>query len=490
MTPLLIALALVASAAPATPAGVDPAPTEALRQGLALELGDAKDPWAARWAAADRYHKACRRGSGAGCYHFERLMGAQRPGPKALQRQRGLLGPACALGRGEACFRLGLLYDDDGGVGLDVVAALEHYHQACDRGYAYACQRAAELHLVLMDPDYAIAVTETRALAKRSCDAGYGRACVVLADLVKAGKGGPRDLPASRGYLQMACVRGQADACVRLAKRTLWLAKQRKAKAADAAKDVEPLVAELTPSCERGHPAACETVVGLLMRPLPTPQPERARQILATACRGAHLATSCEGLAKGLAGAPPADAAAWKALAQRHGPAAERKAAARLRSLCDDGTPWACQRLATQARARGEAAEADRLTERAAAAQKAWRAASVAHFMERCGFGKATACARAAHELEQGGDPSDKGAIKELRERAKALGAAEIKARAAQWRAACDADEPFGCLQLAKALRQGRLGAPDEAQAAALQARHDALVAALKADWAKRSRGD
>lgn len=448
-----------ASARAEAPAPPAPPPAPLVRAGLAIELAPAADPAPARWAAADLYDRACRAGSGAGCYHFEHLMVARRPGAAALRRQRGPLRAACERGEAAACFRLGLLYDDAGGVGLDVFRALELYHRACDLRYDYACQRAAELRVVVMDPDYELAVTQVRALTKRSCDAGYGRACVVLANLVKAGKGGPRDVPRSRELLRLACARGQADACVRLAKRALWLAKRGQGQPADAAKELEPLIAALTPSCERGHAAACERVSWLLTRPFPAPQTSRLRVLRA----------------------------AFEASAPGRPGAQEAAARAALEAACRDKVPWACERLASEAVRRDDAAAGARYRRSAQEALAAARTLERKHLRKRCAQGHAYACWRAAAALKDAGEAA---AAKKLEARAARLGDQAVKRRASSWRAACDRGEPFGCVKLAGVLRAGRIGPADPEAAARLQARHDELVAKMKARWAKRDRSD
>ena len=142
MRPALVGLLLVV--------GCLPPREKATRDGLALELASrgAFD----RFAAADLYEEACRRGDGGACWLFERLMYTRRPYATLYKREVRRWKPRCKAGDGRACFRWGLLYDSSDGLGLEALRAAELYRRACERGYAYACQRTAELHVVRAAP--------------------------------------------------------------------------------------------------------------------------------------------------------------------------------------------------------------------------------------------------------------------------------------------------------------------------------------------------
>lgn len=250
--------------------GCGPSATELVQRGIEAEVQRYDYD-----AAADAYEPACRMGYGVACLLFENVSRAFRPTKRDYELGQARYQAACKQGDGKACFRFGLLHDGGMAPGLEPTRALTLFQRACDLGYDYACQRAASLYVVLWGFD--ISVTQSRALCERSCQAGYGRACVVLADLVKGGKGGPRSRPRSRELLRLACERGQSAACIRLAKRTLHRAKKQKiGSPADAAADVEPLIAPLTEVCHMGHLHACQEAERLLTAALPRPQTQRA----------------------------------------------------------------------------------------------------------------------------------------------------------------------------------------------------------------------
>lgn len=427
----------------ASPVACATTPSELVRQGIEAERVGQLD------RARTLHDRACLDGHGPGCFHFERLMLAARPTPERFAAEEARYKPACEAGGARACFRWGMLFDDEGGVGLEPGRALGLYRRACELGDAYACQRAAELHFVLRF--YEISVIESRQLCERTCEAGYGRACVVAADMTKAGRGGVKSGPRSRELLRLACERGQPDACVRLAKRTVHRAKKLgRGDPWDAHKDLEPLIAGLTPSCELGEEAACRVVTRLLMEPLPSAQPLRATKLLQAACR------------------PQGGASPWACMALAHGATGVKVSDPEAKGL---------KRRALELRRAREAARPAQPTLKA----ETYKPFAMAYWKARCDEGHFGPCFSLAGVSD---DPAE---ATRLRERGEALAREALKARASEWRAQCERDVPFGCVKLAGALEAGHLGAPDEAEAQRLKAKADELVEALRRQWATQA---
>lgn len=236
--------------------------------------------------ARDAYEAACMGGHAVACYFFERLMSPRRPRYDAFVEAQKTYKPACEAGDGRACFRWGMLFDDHDGSGIEPARAMALYDKACELGYAYACQRAAALHYFVFW--WPISNVETRKLTLRSCDAGFGRACVVAGDLLRAGQGGPVDRPRSRELLTKACLRGQYDACKRLAKR--WGFRREDDKTVEL---FNRLYLPMADACRRGHSSGC--AVAMMMAEhrkfsKPAQDPER---VLVDGCLEGNVRLAC-----------------------------------------------------------------------------------------------------------------------------------------------------------------------------------------------------
>src|SRR5690606_9096867 len=112
----------------------------------------------------------------------------------------------------EACARLAELYRTGRGVVRDEAKAVEVYGRACEQGSARGCGGKA---LLVRNEDAAAA----RALFERSCDGGFGAACVSAAEMHEQGEGGPADAVKAAWLLKKGCERDDAPSCAALGER-------------------------------------------------------------------------------------------------------------------------------------------------------------------------------------------------------------------------------------------------------------------------------
>lgn len=429
-------------------------PSALVDEGIAIErpylLARRQLPRAQRDLAADAYEQACRSGFESACMLFERLMVARGRSVREFLAGHAEYAKDCDDGDGKACFRLGLLLDNDSGLGIEAERSLGLYQRGCGLGYDYACQRAAQLHVVLFD--YPASNVEIRRLTRRSCRAGYGEACKVDADLAKLGRGGPRDLVLSRELLGKACRRGQSNACVRLAK---WHAFRKEPVAAKQmlAQLVEPAMG----LCERGHTFACLVVLGLAREP--RANSASLKDSMVRACLKGGVLEVCLLMSKLRAVPMP------KHVEAKQG----RLYEAELASILTKIQALQVERLTalkqTQPHARNAAQERD-----------FWR-----RYYERRCFreGQLAGCNRLA-----GWQKTHRSLAAQAQRQAQSLVQEMMKQRQTTYTRGCQDDDAFACFQLANTIEASvQPSAEREARVAQLRAKARRLEAKIRAAW-------
>lgn len=133
-----------------------------------------------------------------------------------LVRGRKLLEQGCAADKGEACTNLAIFLRDrvlksDDPTGADRVKLLE---KGCKLDYASAC---TELGLMTERGEGGLAVDLPAALARyvKACDLGSAVGCHNLGGLVAAGRGAERDLGRAATAYDKSCQLGFAPACAK-----------------------------------------------------------------------------------------------------------------------------------------------------------------------------------------------------------------------------------------------------------------------------------
>jgi TPR repeat protein len=88
------------------------------------------------------YKKACDLGHQPSCYKYghHQRMGQFLPKDVAQGLQR--MQTACDASVGDACFEIGVMYDNAEGVARDRQRALAYYKQGCTGGSEQACAKA------------------------------------------------------------------------------------------------------------------------------------------------------------------------------------------------------------------------------------------------------------------------------------------------------------------------------------------------------------
>ena len=278
---------------------------------------------------------------------------------------------------------------------------------------------------------------------------------------MKVGKGGPKNVPRSRELLRRACRRGQPEACIRLAKRTLWLAKGKPTPVDAVRADLKPIFDSLEPICQAGHREACTVLLQVAKEPLPKPDAARVA-----------------GLEEQLASLRPA---------------ALNRARARLGFRCKEGDFVACSRLAKALRD-GDLGQKDNNGARAAAAKveghrKVTHALYDSYLDKRCRKGSIPACFIRSHALRHGRfGRTDTKAADRHRKRGQQLAAKQARKDLATYRKRCASSDAFACLMVARALRSGRGTTKNLDKARELELRAEALQQERRKKWAEQER--
>jgi serine/threonine protein kinase/TPR repeat protein len=139
---------------------------------------------------------------------------------------------ACMRGDGEACFHLGLMYQEGNGVAVNDSRAVAYYTKSCEMRHGQSCANLAFIY------GYGSGVVEDDSRAatffSKACDIGNADGCFQLGWLYDAGfmnwqfgKGIPdgsvfrveRDYLRSAAFYSKACNAGSAESCYNLAEK-------------------------------------------------------------------------------------------------------------------------------------------------------------------------------------------------------------------------------------------------------------------------------
>jgi TPR repeat protein len=180
---------------------------------LADQLYDATD---AKPEAARLYMLACEHAVSDACWDvglmWEDGIGVTRDRDRALH----WYGLGCALGAPTGCLNGGLLLQDRrGDVAADDAAAVEAFRAGCELGDAKSCTNLG----LALDEGRGVAPDPDRALAlwRSTCEAGHGTACVDVGAHYQQGQGVPLDLAEAFRRYRQACAAESVEGCYRLA---------------------------------------------------------------------------------------------------------------------------------------------------------------------------------------------------------------------------------------------------------------------------------
>ena len=194
----------------------------------------------------DPLEMACSQGDDDSCLAIaERLHRSSAPAD--VERARGIYVTLCNKRVNQACFDLGVMYDEAQGVPEDKRRAHKLYQAACRRGYQDACynlavvwekedapKRAYKMYQdVCNKGTLAGCVTlgfhyewgadklpqdEAKAVAlyTRACDLGDGLGCTSLASMHADGRGVQKDLARARSLNDASCKTGNLTGCTKL----------------------------------------------------------------------------------------------------------------------------------------------------------------------------------------------------------------------------------------------------------------------------------
>ena len=162
------------------------------------------------------YDILCRKGSATSCFLFEDSL---RTGGFSEEKEK-VFTEACDQGDPYFCFRLAMLYDDDGGLPVDGKAAFELYSSACEAGYFYSCARAAVFYEVSVPSKEPGARHKAALLYLKACKAGFAGPCL-SASLLVPEKSEKNDKKSRSELRELACQRGSVQACLLLAREVL-----------------------------------------------------------------------------------------------------------------------------------------------------------------------------------------------------------------------------------------------------------------------------
>ena len=238
---------------------------------------------------------------GSSCFDLaQRLASPSSEDPGAAARSLYFLRRACALGYAAGCHEVAkrLEFPTEENAVRDLSGALEYYERACTLGYEHcsrthrdplterevACKNGDGDSCLVAGSDYAspefARVSEVdrgkaRALFGAGCELDNADACVALAELGVAGRGGDRDLEAGIAAFRRACGLGRTPACGR-------------------GEEVGRAIA----GCGRTEADACDVLGELYLDGVPTPKDRtRGYEALSKACE-ARSAAACVRLAK------------------------------------------------------------------------------------------------------------------------------------------------------------------------------------------------
>lgn len=200
-----------------------------------------------RQEAERLFRQACDAGDGAGCLGIGRMYRLGQGVERDDSAAHAAYARGCALGSAAACNGAGVLSRDGDGVAADLSAAFGHFRSACALGFWDACAGAAELAAEVgaspaevetvwrgvaegcEEADVRCCIAHGRrsldagdAAAARTafrdaCNAGDLAACVEVARLMNAGRGGDADPALARQLLDAACRGAEPSGCVDLA---------------------------------------------------------------------------------------------------------------------------------------------------------------------------------------------------------------------------------------------------------------------------------
>jgi hypothetical protein len=293
--------------------------------------------------AVAAYDKACRGGAGVGCYNLAGMYSGghgvvvdRDKSDSYIERARKAWNASCDGTDTRWCSNAGFLLEDK-----DRAAAEVRYRRGCDHGDAIACVQVARVGVQSgkLKPDAFIAEVDRLctsgelvacgleanylwygengvtadhkrafAIGKRACDMNDAPSCVLVGAAYAGGNIVPTDGPAADRYMNLACERRLAKACLMRAKALNSSGDRAGAKPylqrACEMNDGEScsalaIVTKGTPdephwateACRRGFGEDCRTLIDL-GRDLPVPAQTKARLYKEACSEGHKLACS------------------------------------------------------------------------------------------------------------------------------------------------------------------------------------------------------
>ncbi|CAN90435.1 hypothetical protein sce0278 [Sorangium cellulosum So ce56] len=178
-----------------------------------LERGEQGDKDFA--GAAPLFEIACKGGIGGACYELAALHKFGSGVAKDLRKSFSLMERSCALGFAQGCDVLGSMYLDAEGTERDVSRSIAVRRRACGWHDSNAC-RTLGVWLISHDGEEVREGEGVREGAERlreACNGDSRPSCLDYALLHDKGWGVPRDPKKARETAQLACDRGDREAC-------------------------------------------------------------------------------------------------------------------------------------------------------------------------------------------------------------------------------------------------------------------------------------
>lgn len=171
--------------------------------------------------ASEMLRKACDSWDTVACVELGDMYEKGETGSKDDNKALEMFRRGCDYGAVVSCVRLGRFYRDGrGGLGKDASQAAYYFQQACstDYGYApsdpYSCGDLAELY----EKGEGVAKDEVKAVSlyQMACEVDNGKACGLLGDMQKDGRGGlvkDKTLAAAKEYWAKGCSLEDEHSC-------------------------------------------------------------------------------------------------------------------------------------------------------------------------------------------------------------------------------------------------------------------------------------
>ena len=159
-------------------------------------------------------HGADGRGSGGLSADLLNLRGMKSRGVSGVKEEG--YKDNCERGDSEACFELGLLYEDTRG---NYIKAAEYYRKVCSFGDGLGCVFLGVL--IEEGKGYESNYIKAAEYYKKACNLGEKSGCFNLGFLYKKGKGFERNHTQAEKYYKKACALGDKDGCAELNNKTI-----------------------------------------------------------------------------------------------------------------------------------------------------------------------------------------------------------------------------------------------------------------------------